>query len=236
MPGCADTFFAEEANRRRSGECRKTGTGGKSRHTRRPEAGIGLAQAQLSDRGPDSVAFYQALWRCGPIRSSRKSKSGEICITWIGHASFLIQLEGMNVLIDPNWSMWLKVIKRLKRPGMNIDNLPSIDTRPGDARALRSSRSPRPCAGSRPTNRSSCRPGSAIWCTISVSTSCTSSSEWEQVQLGPLKISLTPCHHWGARMLHDSHRGFGGFVIEANGRSIFHCGDSAYFSGLQGNR
>ena len=57
-----------------------------------------------------------------------KVRPGEICITWIGHASFLIQLEGMNVLIDPNWSMWLKVIKRLKRPGMNIDNLPSIDT------------------------------------------------------------------------------------------------------------
>ena len=49
---------------------------------------------------------------------------------------------------------------------------------------------------------------------------------------GPLKISLTPCHHWGARMLADSHRGFGGFIIEANGRSIFHCGDSAYFSGF----
>ena len=33
----------------------------------------------------------------------------------------------MNVLIDPNWSMWLSVIKRLKRPGFQIDHLPSID-------------------------------------------------------------------------------------------------------------
>ena len=47
------------------------------------------------------------------------------------------------------------------------------------------------------------------------------------------KISLTPCHHWGARFLADLHRGFGGFVIEANGRSIFHCGDSAYFPGFK---
>jgi L-ascorbate metabolism protein UlaG (beta-lactamase superfamily) len=48
-----------------------------------------------------------------------------------------------------------------------------------------------------------------------------------------LKISLTPCHHWGARLLADLHRGFGGFVIEASGRTIFHCGDSAYFPGFQ---
>ena len=34
-------------------------------------------------------------------------------------------------------------------------------------------------------------------------------------------------------MLHDSNRGFGGFVIEAGGRSIFHCGDTAYFDGFR---
>jgi L-ascorbate metabolism protein UlaG (beta-lactamase superfamily) len=33
-------------------------------------------------------------------------------------------------------------------------------------------------------------------------------------------------------MLHDSHRGFGGFFIETAGRTIFHCGDSAYFPGF----
>src|SRR5204862_150944 len=42
-----------------------------------------------------------------------------------------------------------------------------------------------------------------------------------------------PFYHWGARFLADLHRGFGGFVIEANGRSIFHCGDSAYFPGFK---
>jgi L-ascorbate metabolism protein UlaG (beta-lactamase superfamily) len=56
---------------------------------------------------------------------------------------------------------------------------------------------------------------------------------WEDYQQGPVKITLTPCHHWGARMLHDSHRGFGGFIIEAGGRTIFHCGDTAYFEGFK---
>jgi L-ascorbate metabolism protein UlaG (beta-lactamase superfamily) len=44
-----------------------------------------------------------------------------------------------------------------------------------------------------------------------------------------LKITLTPAFHWGARVLHDSHRGFGGFLIEFEGRRVFHAGDTAYF-------
>ena len=54
-------------------------------------------------------------------------REGEICITWIGHASFLIQTHEVNILIDPIWSKWLKVIKRLKQPGFEIHHLPSID-------------------------------------------------------------------------------------------------------------
>src|SRR5436305_13553191 len=56
-----------------------------------------------------------------------KIREGEFCITWIGHASFLVHTHEVNVLIDPIWSKWLKVIKRLKRPGFEIHHLPSID-------------------------------------------------------------------------------------------------------------
>jgi hypothetical protein len=56
-----------------------------------------------------------------------KIREGEICITWIGHASFLVQTHEVNILIDPIWSKWLKVIKRLKRPGFELHHLPAID-------------------------------------------------------------------------------------------------------------
>ncbi len=52
---------------------------------------------------------------------------GKICITWIGHASFLIQTPEHSVLIDPNWAKWLKVIKRIKHPGIELRDLPAID-------------------------------------------------------------------------------------------------------------
>jgi len=56
---------------------------------------------------------------------------------------------------------------------------------------------------------------------------------WESFTHGSLKITLTPARHWGARVLHDNHRGFGGFHIEYAGRSVLHCGDSAYFDGFR---
>jgi L-ascorbate metabolism protein UlaG (beta-lactamase superfamily) len=34
-------------------------------------------------------------------------------------------------------------------------------------------------------------------------------------------------------VLRDSHRGYGGFLIEHQGRRLYHAGDSAYFSGFK---
>ena len=159
-------------------------------------------------------------------------KAGEIGITWIGHASFLIQTEEINILIDPNWSMWLKVIKRLKRPGLHIDSLPAIDfvlvTHAHfdhlDRRSLRKVAADQPIVVPIGVGNLVHDLGFNIVHELDY---------WQQIQLGSLGVSLTPCHHWGARFLHDLHRGFGGFVIEADGRSIFHCGDSAYFHGFE---
>ena len=56
---------------------------------------------------------------------------------------------------------------------------------------------------------------------------------WKSFERGGARITLTPCHHWGARFLHDSHRGFGGYIIEVEGRTIYHCGDTAFFDGFK---
>jgi L-ascorbate metabolism protein UlaG (beta-lactamase superfamily) len=56
---------------------------------------------------------------------------------------------------------------------------------------------------------------------------------WESFAHGDWKVTLTPCKHWGARMLHDDRSGYGGFVLEYQGRRIYHAGDSAYFDGFK---
>ncbi len=156
---------------------------------------------------------------------------GQVCVTWIGHASFLLQTSELNILVDPNWSRWLKVIKRLKQPGFEIHHLPEIDyvlvTHAHfdhlDRRTLRKVAADQPIIVPTGVGNLVHDLGFNIVHEL---------DHWQQVELEGLRVSLTPCHHWGARFLADRHRGFGGFVIETAGRSIFHCGDSAYFDGF----
>jgi N-acyl-phosphatidylethanolamine-hydrolysing phospholipase D len=54
-------------------------------------------------------------------------------ITWIGHATLLIQADGLNILTDPQWSARASPVswggpKRLNPPGVAFDDLPRIDT------------------------------------------------------------------------------------------------------------
>jgi len=156
---------------------------------------------------------------------------GRIGITWIGHASFLIQTAEHAILIDPNWAKWLKVVKRLKAPGLEIHELPMIDLvlvshahfDHLDRRSLRAVASDQPIVV--PENVGSLVQGLGF-------NKVQELRRWESMELGPLRITLTPARHWGARMLHDKHRGFGGFLIEYHGRTVFHCGDSAWFDGF----
>ena len=161
-----------------------------------------------------------------------KIGSAQIGLTWIGHASFLIQTHEVNILIDPNWSKWLKVIKRLKQPGFEIHHLPAIDfvlvTHAHfdhlDRRTLRKVAADQPIVVPIGVGNLVQDLGFHIVHELDY---------WQKVKLGSVDVSLTPCYHWGARFLADLHRGFGGFAINIEGRTIFHCGDSAFFPGFR---
>jgi len=53
-------------------------------------------------------------------------------VTWIGHATLLIQLQGLNILTDPQWSERASPLsccgpKRFSPPGVAFEDLPKID-------------------------------------------------------------------------------------------------------------
>ncbi len=157
---------------------------------------------------------------------------GEVAITWIGHASFLIQTSRGNVLVDPIWGNWLKGIKRMRHAGVEAAALPPIDlvlvTHAHfdhlDRRSLRGVAAGQPVVVPFEVGNLVHDLGFGLVQELHY---------WETFTLGPIRVTLTPCHHWGARMLHDSHRGFGGFILEVDDRVVYHCGDTAYFEGFK---
>src|SRR5258706_10832778 len=161
-----------------------------------------------------------------------KLTQNQIALTWIGHASFLIQFNDLNVLVDPNFANWLFLLKRIKRSGLKIEHLPPIDLvllthahfdhfhKP----TLR--RLPHPKIGVMPWGMGDLALDLGFERIIEL-------EWWESFTHNDWKVTLTPCKHWGARMLRDEHRGYGGFVLEHQGRRIFYPGDTAYFDGFK---
>lgn len=168
-----------------------------------------------------------------PLRPDLLSHhTGEFQVTWIGHASFLIQTEGMNLLIDPVWSTWLGLMKRVRNPGIQIEDLPPIH-------AVLITHAHFDHLHLRALKRIGCGQPIVVPRGVGVLVRGRGYGEiiemdlWGKIKLGPLEITFTPSKHWGARMVHDVHRGFGGFLIKnESGRTVYHCGDSAYFEGF----
>jgi L-ascorbate metabolism protein UlaG (beta-lactamase superfamily) len=48
------------------------------------------------------------------------------------------------------------------------------------------------------------------------------------VEVGGARVESTPARHWGARMIADKHRGYGGYVIQKPGLTVLFAGDTAY--------
>src|SRR5271156_3371373 len=170
---------------------------------------------------------------------------GELGITFIGHSSFFIQIGGRKVLIDPVFAERLIALRRLRRPGVKIKDLPPIDmvllshahmdhlNRPSLRRIVAHN------------NKVSGRAPIAVvpWgvedLVSDLGFARVVTLEWWQTKsIGGLDITMTPCKHWGARLFKDTHRGFGGYVIHGAGHALYHSGDTAYFDGFAkiGNR
>ena len=178
--------------------------------------------------------------RTGRSHKPLLSSEREVGITFIGHSGFFIQIGGANLVIDPNFARWLIVLKRQRRPGVRLRDLPPIDYvlvshahfdhlhRPS-LRAIagltrwRCGRAPQIVVPKNVRDIVGRLGFSAIheleW--------------WQEFREGKLSITQTPAQHWGARLLRDFHRGFGGYVVRSGSHSLYHAGDTAYFDGFR---
>ena len=62
----------------------------------------------------------------------RRAAGEEMRVTWIGHATVLVQTQGLNILTDPYWSERASPFsfigpRRVRAPGVRFEDLPRID-------------------------------------------------------------------------------------------------------------
>ncbi len=159
-------------------------------------------------------------------------EANKIRITWIGHASFLLQFPDHSVIIDPNWANWHGVVKRQRKPGLELSLMPLVDLVMVThahfdhlhKKTLRNLDSHQGIVVPKGSASLVKRLGFHTIHEMAI---------WDDLQLGNLTVTHTPSHHWGARYIHDTHRDYGGYMISSGNSKVFHCGDSAYFDGFK---
>lgn len=155
-------------------------------------------------------------------------------LTWIGHASFLGSLAGARYLVDPVFSERAgRLYRRYAAPGLRPGDLPPLD-------ALLVTHShydhlDRRSVLALSRDLAVCVPlGLGRWFRRRGFSRVTELNWWESADRGPLRITLVPARHWSRRRLGDTNKTlWGGFVVEAAGRKVYHAGDTAWFDGFK---
>jgi L-ascorbate metabolism protein UlaG (beta-lactamase superfamily) len=199
---------------------------------------------------PFVVTKLKQLWRLveeshaqpilGEPRPAEIVGADELGVTFIGHSSFLLQIDGRSVLVDPVFVKRLILLRRQRQAGLRINEMPAIDV----VLLTHAHMDHLNIASLRRVVRSAQMLGKKApdvvvpWGVEDLVSRLGFSKVhgmkwWEKLEVRGLTVTLTPCKHWGARMFNDTHRGYGGYVVEGAGYSVYHSGDTAYFPGFE---
>jgi L-ascorbate metabolism protein UlaG (beta-lactamase superfamily) len=160
-----------------------------------------------------------------------------LTVAWLGHATVLFNFHGTWVLTDPALERRIGIgrgpaklgPRRLVQPALWARDLPDLDllllshahmdhTDLGTLRLLPAGVPVVVQPGNRDLVRRFSQVHELAW--------------GESIQLDGLRIESTEVRHWGARMVTDIHRGYGGFLLQNAGRTVLFAGDTAYTDAL----
>jgi L-ascorbate metabolism protein UlaG (beta-lactamase superfamily) len=156
-----------------------------------------------------------------------------LTVSWLGHATVLLNFYGSSIVTDPVLERRIGLgrgfaklgPRRLIHPALRKRDLPALDavllshahmdhTDLGTLRAIPAKVPVVVQTGNRDLVRRFHAVDELAW--------------GESTRIGELEVESVETRHWGARMVTDRHRGWGGYLLRKAGRTVLFGGDTAY--------
>ncbi len=153
-------------------------------------------------------------------------------LTWLGHSSFLVQLDGVSLLLDPALGEGVGPAALLRRnapPGVPVEKLPHIDAclvshDHYDHLDLPTLEKVRCLVVAGLGQEALFSKARLLYAPL---------GWWQSTPIGGVTVTFVPAQHFSQRSLSDRGKSlWGGFVIQGSSATLYHAGDSGYFSGF----
>lgn len=187
--------------------------------------------------GSDGRPEWPAHVPVTPGRPAARIEGDRMVATWIGHATVLVQTQGLNILTDPIWSDTAGPFgfgaRRVTAPGVRFEDLPKIDlvlVSHNHYDHLDKATLKRLWERDRPLIVTSLGNDTVIGTTGAKARAL----DWgERIALRPgIDVAVVRNHHWGSRWFADRNRAlWSAFVVTLPGGNLFFAGDTGLGDG-----
>ena len=162
-------------------------------------------------------------------------------VTWVGHATLLVQVGHVTFLTDPIWSDWASPVpmigpRRYVEPGIAITDLPPVDF------VIISHNHYDHLDIPTLTALSAQDPDTMFYVPLGNGdllrkngVSNVQEMDWGQtVQHAGVTVHCLPSQHWSKRSLNDDHKAlWSSWAITSDQGNVFFAGDTGYFRGFK---
>lgn len=163
-----------------------------------------------------------------------RTKEGQASVTFINHATVLIQIDGVNILTDPIFSERASPSsffgpKRVKNPGTKFEDLPKIDLvlishNHYDSfdietlRKLKQRDNPKILLGL----------GNGYYLDNNTRKDSIEMDWYENYNLKNINFTFLPAKHWSRRYINDTNKSLWGSFAIIGSKKLYFAGDSGY--------
>ncbi|WP_241558797.1 MBL fold metallo-hydrolase [Halobacteriovorax sp. HLS] len=173
--------------------------------------------------------------KVNPVKIKEQRVNKGVVLTFINHSTFLIQIDGVNILTDPVWSRRVSPFswvgpQRTRLPGVKYEDLPPIDIvlighnhydhlDIDTLKKLGRDHEPRFIVGL----------GVDLLLKDNGLKNITSLGWRESVTFSNIEYHFVECQHWSARGLFDRNKTlWGSFIIKNHSKNIYFASDTGY--------